>query len=141
VTTTIHAVDLRCRACRHPLVLEGARLRKGTRRHAGRSLCFSCHSMTDDEVEKAEMARLYIRERAEWMPRAACATDDVDPEWFFPMDHDRVTLMAARNVCWSCPVSDACLNDALATKDAWGVRGGYTHLERARIAQLEKGVH
>lgn len=140
MTATLHAADLRCRSCLHPLVLDGGRLRKGTRRHAGRSLCFTCHSMTDDEVERAVMARMFIRDRAEWMPEAACANDpDVDPEWFYPMDHDRVALAAARDVCWSCPVALECLDDALKTRDAWGVRGGYTHLERARIAKIQRG--
>lgn len=48
-----------------------------------------------------------------------------DPEMFFADDPE-----PARRVCARCSDSGACLTDALALGDAYGVRGGYSATER-----------
>jgi len=65
----------------------------------------------------------------EWRQGAACR--DVDTALFFP---DREEESGpARAVCASCPVSAACLEFALITRQDDGVWGGLTESERRRL--------
>jgi WhiB family transcriptional regulator, redox-sensing transcriptional regulator len=67
-----------------------------------------------------------------WRPAAACR--DVDTAVFFPSrDAD---YGAARAVCACCPVTDDCLNYALAHPDLLGMWGGTTPRERRRLRRL-----
>ena len=127
-----------CRICRRRIVPEGEPLYPGVVRHGGRGLCGLHARLSDNEVERVELARLYRREPSRWMKRAACAPAHVDPEIFHPMDHDGETRMRARKVCARCPVKSDCLEDALDTKDAFGIRGGLTAPERARLAKQRR---
>jgi WhiB family redox-sensing transcriptional regulator len=63
-----------------------------------------------------------------WRTSAACI--GLDPLFHGP-DHesagDRKTREAkAIDICHTCPVRDACLRDAIDTRDVYGVRGGLT---------------
>jgi len=138
VSATVLAAGQRCRVCERRIAPDGRRP-AGVILHSGRGLCWRCRTLSDDEVETIELARLFSRDPAVWMRRAACIKPGVNPEWFHPMDHDRETLTVARNVCRGCPVKHECLDDAIATRDAFGVRGGLTHTERARLAKERNG--
>lgn len=57
---------------------------------------------------------------AEWELAAACR--GADPDEFFV---DRTgNALAARRVCLTCPVSEECLDAALARDERFGVWGG-----------------
>jgi len=70
----------------------------------------------------------------DWIVRAACR--DVDPALFFAKR--RINDAEAKNICWRCPVREACLTDAMATEarmslsDTWGVLGGLDAAQRLR---------
>lgn len=65
----------------------------------------------------------------EWRSRAACR--DVDTAVFFPETESEVA--AAKAVCASCPVREACLDFALVTRQDDGVWGGLDENERRRV--------
>src|SRR5262245_17018368 len=75
----------------------------------------------------------------DWMVLAACRGQD--PELWFPArHHDRParTLTAQRTrhaleTCVSCPVMTACLHHALVTDTRYGIWGGATEADRARL--------
>jgi WhiB family redox-sensing transcriptional regulator len=72
----------------------------------------------------------------EWQAQAACRSADAG--LFFPPDDDRGPVRAAREaaakaVCRRCPVLEDCARHALATGERFGVWGGMTEAERARI--------
>ena len=72
-----------------------------------------------------------------WRAEAACASGDHDPDDWFP-EHGTDSFEEKKNralrVCRKCPVQLACLRHALRTeKDIWGIRGGQTSTQRARI--------
>jgi WhiB family redox-sensing transcriptional regulator len=69
----------------------------------------------------------------DWRDDALCA--QTDPEIFFP-DKGGSTR-EAKAVCARCDVRAACLADALATDDWFGVRGGLSERQRRAI---KKGV-
>ena len=66
-----------------------------------------------------------------WRSAALCA--QTDPEIFFP-ERGRSTR-EAKMICWGCPVREACLDDALATGEGFGVRGGLSERERRRLVR------
>ncbi|MFD5520104.1 WhiB family transcriptional regulator [Streptomyces sp. NPDC127066] len=78
--------------------------------------------------------RLRVRGDQTWQGRAACAAAVKvlkDPDLFFPgtlVDEQRVRL--AKGICSSCEVRKMCLETALESGDAVGVRGGFTEAER-----------
>jgi WhiB family redox-sensing transcriptional regulator len=72
-----------------------------------------------------------------WRERAGCAGED--PELFFPIGSRRPVL--AQQICQDCPVRELCLADAMASEDPtmrWGVLGGLTPTERARLFELQR---
>lgn len=70
-----------------------------------------------------------------WTATAAC-TGMARPGWD-PFDAEQAELLPiARATCATCPAVDACLDDALATGEAFMVRGGLTPAERADLARL-----
>jgi len=72
------------------------------------------------------------RPGGDWQRRAACAGAD-DPEIFFP---DRTeSPPPALAICAGCPVARDCRDDAFATGDTYGVRGGLTGPQRAAFAE------
>ncbi|MGI8810564.1 MAG: WhiB family transcriptional regulator [Acidimicrobiales bacterium] len=64
-----------------------------------------------------------------WRLEAACR--DLDTATFFPETDDGVA--AAKAICATCPVREACLEFALVTRQDDGVWGGIDENERRRI--------
>lgn len=78
-----------------------------------------------------------------WSDAAACRSED--PALFHPDGSTGCWLRVierAKAVCRRCPVADACLNDALASRDPDSIRGGLTEAERAslRRAIVRRGL-
>jgi WhiB family transcriptional regulator, redox-sensing transcriptional regulator len=81
--------------------------------------------------------------RQDWRSWAACRT--VDPDLFFPRGRVGVVvehIEAAKAVCRSCPVQEACLDYALASNQQDGVWGGTSEEDRRRLrpARLSAGA-
>jgi WhiB family redox-sensing transcriptional regulator len=68
-----------------------------------------------------------------WIDEALCAT--TDPEAFFPEKGG--STREAKRICMRCPVRIPCLEDALATDERFGIRGGLSERERRKL----KGHH
>lgn len=72
--------------------------------------------------------------------RPACASNEVDPELFFPVGPGaRLQISAAKQVCAACPLREACLSFALHS-DVYGVWGGTTREERAELHRTRGAV-
>jgi WhiB family redox-sensing transcriptional regulator len=61
-----------------------------------------------------------------WELEARCRTEGVDPELFFSEDLGEIA--AAKRICAECPVMAACLEQAIANEEPWGVWGGQLFL-------------
>jgi WhiB family redox-sensing transcriptional regulator len=78
-----------------------------------------------------------IRGDQSWQERAACAVAAEatnDPDLFFPgklANEQRIRL--AKEICASCAVRKTCLEVALESGDAAGIRGGLMEAERRAI--------
>lgn len=74
---------------------------------------------------------------ARWQDRAACK--GMDPVIFFGPEHaetvkeKREREDAAKAVCNTCPVKHDCLEYALEAREAYGIWGGLTELERKTL--------
>ncbi len=69
-----------------------------------------------------------------WQNDAACR--DADPELFFSNDDaDRETALA---MCAECPVRTECLEQALATRESYGIWGGTDEQERKRLLRRRR---
>ena len=69
-----------------------------------------------------------------WRDQAACR--DTNPDLFFPAGSTGVAveqIEAAKAVCRSCPVQDACLRFAFEMNQEAGVWGGTDEDERRRL--------
>ena len=71
---------------------------------------------------------------ASWRKRAAC--QGVDPEVFYPASDEEAG--AAKAICASCPVREACLEHALSAREREGIWGGATERERRRILRQRR---
>ena len=69
-----------------------------------------------------------------WRNRAAC--QGVDPDVFFPVSDE--DALQAKAICAECPVREACLEWALATRERDGVWGGATERERRRMIRQRR---
>ena len=72
-----------------------------------------------------------------WREEALCAT--TDPELFFMDSEGGSSYQTARRLCASCPVREACLDDAMAYEASaagrrYGMYGGLTPKEREELA-------
>ena len=65
-----------------------------------------------------------------WQTEASCR--GVDAEIFFPATEDEA--VPAKAICDTCPVRLACLAFALERNEKFGVWGGLTEKERARLS-------
>lgn len=63
-----------------------------------------------------------------WWADAACR--GMDPAVFYPSKGDVDGVRAAKAVCAECPVSQACLLDAVEYGESEGIRGGMSTRER-----------
>lgn len=88
----------------------------------------------------AGKARAWTVPPGAWRRKAACV--DSDPEVFFPEDvggrsrsgsRTRDPYAEARAICADCPVTEPCLEEALADPETPGMWGGTTEGERRQI--------
>lgn len=70
-------------------------------------------------------------DRSPWVERAGCRGIGHDP--FFTRRGE--STRPARLVCFGCPVKLACLDDALARNERFGIWGGMTTRERRKEAR------
>lgn len=70
----------------------------------------------------------------EWMARGKCR--DVAPAVFFPSDG--VGVQVAQKICAECPVTEPCLEYALANRIDHGIWGGCSERERRRILRRRR---
>lgn len=75
----------------------------------------------------------------EWMDRARCRGERIDPKWFFP--GKGFNAKKAREVCEHCPVVVDCLAYALDMDEKHGVWGGTTNEDREVILKYHKDIH
>jgi len=66
-----------------------------------------------------------------WRDDAACG--GTETALFFPAGEEETLAEAAKSVCAACPVSEDCLQYAIATNQSEGVWGGLTGAERRRL--------
>jgi Transcription factor WhiB len=83
-------------------------------------------------------AELRAQVEPDWGDDAACASEWVDPDWWFTPADDP-DHAAARGICGSCPVRRSCLAHALVTNEPEGIWGGFAETERVwlRLALAE----
>src|SRR5690606_37290482 len=75
-----------------------------------------------------------------WREDAAC--QHADPDIFYPEPGDADTAARAVAVCGTCPVTEACLTDALHTREQFGIRGGLTPRQRIPLfAGRHRTIH
>lgn len=83
----------------------------------------------------------------DWQLKAACRGED--PNTFFHPMNERTTararrIEAAKVVCNSCPVKNECADHAFRVQEPYGVWGGLSEEERAKIlrggGQVGEGV-
>lgn len=68
----------------------------------------------------------------DWRSQAACRTADPDLFWPEPnTPEDRI--QEAKKICASCPVTQACLDNAFRTNDWDSIAGGHTGAEREQL--------
>jgi WhiB family redox-sensing transcriptional regulator len=71
-----------------------------------------------------------------WRQQAACR--GLDPAIFYPAPEDEEIAEAAKDVCATCSVREACLEYALAVREKEGVWGGATERDRRRILRQRR---
>lgn len=76
----------------------------------------------------------------QWQREAACR--GMDSETFFHPPNERATARErraarAKAICERCPVIADCLKHALRAREPYGVWGGHTEDERARILGVQ----
>jgi hypothetical protein len=83
-------------------------------------------------------AELRAQVEQDWGDKAVCASEWVDPDWWFAAADDP-DHAAARTICGSCPVRRSCLAHAIATNEPEGIWGGFDEMERTwlRFALVE----
>lgn len=75
----------------------------------------------------------------DWRQDALCAR--VDADLFFPVPHTpgwQKQTQDAKKVCGRCPVREACLEWALATRQPAGVWGGLSEAERRELGGVRE---
>lgn len=70
-----------------------------------------------------------LSEDYSWQARGACR--GADPELFFPPTEEEAAV--AKGYCATCPVRVACLAFSIERNERFGVWGGLTEKERARL--------
>lgn len=67
--------------------------------------------------------------------REDIACDPSNADGFFPDAGGEFQARAAVRVCERCPAIEACAEWAISTRQQWGVWGGLTRNERAKIIE------
>jgi WhiB family redox-sensing transcriptional regulator len=63
----------------------------------------------------------------------------VDPDLFFPEDYtSRITVLEAKAVCQSCPLTTACLEYAMSDRSLDGIWGGTTPQDRKNLRRRKR---
>ena len=63
----------------------------------------------------------------------------VDPDLFFPEDYtNRVTVLEAKAVCQSCPLTTECLQYAMSDSSLDGIWGGTTPQDRKNLRRRKR---
>lgn len=75
------------------------------------------------------MARPEASLHSTWRQAAAC--EGSPPDVFYP--ENEFETAAAKAICAQCPVRGICLETALRNKERYGIWGGLTPRERARL--------
>jgi WhiB family transcriptional regulator, redox-sensing transcriptional regulator len=91
-------------------------------------------------VARAAMALRPIIEAWEWQAVGVCR-DRASAQFFHPDDDlgrisRRLREAAAKRLCLSCPVRTECASHALSVGEEYGVWGGFTETERARLREM-----
>ncbi len=85
-----------------------------------------------------------VGEHWEWQVLAACRGMDVE-RFFHPQNESGPArderIAAAKLVCQDCPVLAECRTHALTTREPYGVWGGLSESERARILGVRSLRH
>lgn len=66
-----------------------------------------------------------------WRDKAVCL--EHDPEMFFPDPSDKLTTIAAKLICQTCPVRSECFAYALPLPGLEGIWGATTPRQRQRM--------
>lgn len=79
-----------------------------------------------------------VASTSSWRELAECR--GIDPGIFHPVDEDEDELAAepAKQICFQCPVREACLEHAIAVREKHGVWGGLTARERRRLIRRRR---
>ena len=79
-----------------------------------------------------------IAPTSSWRDHAECR--GVDPGIFHPDDEEEneFSTQAAKAICMTCPVREACLEHAIAVREKHGVWGGLTARERRRLIRRRR---
>jgi WhiB family redox-sensing transcriptional regulator len=90
-------------------------------------------------VARAATALRPIIEAWEWQAIGVCR-DRASAQFFHPDDDlgrisRRLREAAAKRLCLSCPVRAECASHALTVGEEYGVWGGFTETERARLRE------
>ena len=62
-----------------------------------------------------------------------CASEDVNPDWWFADALDVRDRASALSLCRACPIRLACLDHALEQPEHFGIWGGYTAETRVKM--------
>lgn len=71
-----------------------------------------------------------LTEQPEWREEAVCT--ETDPELFFPSSSSG-SSRKVKEVCFSCPVREQCLQFALDNGERFGIWGGLSEMERRAL--------
>ena len=66
-----------------------------------------------------------------WKAQAKCR--GLPRRWFFCASERSEAILRGLQICGGCPVSDECLDYAIANRIDYGIFGGCTSLQRKRI--------
>ncbi|MBT1162801.1 WhiB family transcriptional regulator [Bifidobacterium sp. SO1] len=72
----------------------------------------------------------------DWHEKAKCL--NADPDMFYPMPNDWKTIVEAKLICASCPVSAECLEQALDGGEQYGIWGGLDPEERRTLLRRKR---
>lgn len=96
------------------------------------------HPSKKTKTERTVASKLASLEaEARWQDRAECK--GMDPILFFGPEHAETVREkrdredAAKAVCARCPVQKECLEYALEAREAYGIWGGMTEVERKAL--------
>lgn len=74
-----------------------------------------------------------------WEDDAACRESE-NPDLWFPSRTDDMSRARAQRICQSCPVRQACLDQAIWDSERFGIWGGLTYRDRLKHARRLHGT-